>query len=388
MRILIANDGFGDAGGVQTYLDAVIANFASRGHDLALAYCSKEGTIDASGIAGTLRRFHVQAGADAAFTAIREWAPDICYSHNMDDVRVDRRLGTLSPIVKFMHGYFGTCIGGLKTHGFPAPVACDRVYGPACAALYFPRRCGQRSPLAFVRQWRAAESHRSVRDVYAAFVVASEHMRREYVRSGIDESRVRANPLFSTERVVDRLLPPPKDPHVAFLGRMTPLKGGDLLIKAVAHAAVRLSRDIRVTFVGDGPARSDWESLAARMGVRCEFVGWKKGDERWPLLSDASVVAVPSVWPEPFGLVGLEAGALGIPAVAFDVGGVSEWLRDGVNGVAVRAPAAAEGFGSALADLLADRARQVCLRAGARHVAREMTVGRHVDRLEAIFARC
>lgn len=182
MRILIANDGFGDAGGVQTYLDAVIMNLTRRGHEIALAYCTRNGHIDASLACGPLTKFQVSGpGTNRALADAREWAPDICYSNNMDDVEVDRALGDVAPIVKFMHGYFGTCIGGLKTHTFPTPVACDRVYGAACAALYLPRHCGQRSPLAMVRQWKVAESHRRVRRVYAAYIVASEHMRREYV---------------------------------------------------------------------------------------------------------------------------------------------------------------------------------------------------------------
>ena len=387
MRILVANDGFGDAGGVQIYLDAVIGNLVARGHELALAYCSAEGARDTSGASGRLPRFHIpNPDAASAFRSIQAWAPDICYSHNMDDVGVDRRLGAVAPIVKFMHGYFGTCIGGLKTHMFPSPVSCDRVYGPECLALYFPRHCGQLRPMKFLRHWRAAESHRQVRDVYATYVVASEHMRREYIRSGIDAGRVVANPLFCAQSIAPAPLPPPVEPRVVFLGRMTALKGGDLLVKAVAHASTLLGQDVRVTFIGDGAVRAAWQTLAARLGVSCEFRGWISGAERWPLVRDASVLAVPSIWPEPFGLVGLEAGAVGVPAVAVDVGGIREWLRDGVNGVAVGAPATPASFGAALARVLGDRHLLMRLREGALQVAREMTVDRHVDRLDALFS--
>jgi glycosyltransferase involved in cell wall biosynthesis len=98
------------------------------------------------------------------------------------------------------------------------------------------------------------------------------------------------------------------------------------------------------------------------------------------------VAAVPSLWPEPFGLVGLEAAAAGVATIAFNVGGISEWLRDGVNGVAVPAPPSADAFGAALAGVLSDRARLAALRAGARRLADEMTLASHLDRLEAVFA--
>ncbi len=77
-----------------------------------------------------------------------------------------------------------------------------------------------------------------------------------------------------------------------------------------------------------------------------------------------------------------------MPAVAVDVGGIREWLRDGQNGIVVAAPATPRSLGDALAAVLGDRDRQAALRAGAHQVAREMTLASHVDRLEAIFAAC
>jgi glycosyltransferase involved in cell wall biosynthesis len=385
MKILIANDGLNDAGGVQVYLDAVVEALRARGHSLAVAHCEASRPEGLSAVWRDVPRFQLAGpGGAEQSAALQEWSPHLCYSHNMDYVDVDATLTGIAPVVKFMHGYFGTCIGGQKMHAFPSPAPCNRVYGPACAALYLPCRCGRMSPSALIAGRRTAEAHRALHNKYAAVVVASEHMRSEYVRNGVDAARVHVNQLFPTHRLrADRSLP--GDPHVAFLGRMTRLKGGDLLIRAVHRAASRLSRPIRLTMIGDGPQRLEWEALADRLGVACTFTGWVEGDARWALVRAASIVAVPSVWPEPFGLVGLEAGALGVPAVAADVGGIGEWLHDGVNGVVVPAPASPESFGDALASLLADGTRLLALGAGARKVAMEMTLDGHVDRLESIF---
>ncbi len=386
MRILFANDGVSDVGGVQTYLDAVMAALEARGHSVAIAYCTDSGSDGDGGISRRLQRFSLAGQRRSeSFDAIRQWSPEVCFSHNMNDLTVDRELEPIAPVVKFMHGYFGTCIGGLKMHAFPRPVACDRVFGPACMALYLPRRCGQLSPAVFINHWRWANDQRSTFESYSAIVVASEHMRREYVKNGCDARLVHVNPLFPTEMPDRALSPVPADPHVMFLGRMTALKGGDLLIRAVRRASDVLGRPIRLTMMGDGPQRGEWEALVRRLDVAGSFTGWLSGDDRWARLRAASLVALPSVWPEPFGLVGLEAGALGVPAIAADAGGITEWLRPGVNGVVVPQPVSARSFGDALASLLVDRELLAALRAGARGVAAEMTLEKHIDRLEVVL---
>ncbi len=402
MRILVANDGFSDAGGVQSYLDATIGCLVARGHMVAVAYCSDRGSPAINQTGHLFEQFQVTASRQPqAFDAIRRWQPDVCFSHNMRDHGVDAGLALVAPVVKFMHGYFGTCVGGLKMHAFPATIACDRKFGPSCAALYLTRRCGQLNPVTLVSEWQWAVAQRAMFDRYADIVVASEHMRREYTNNGVPAERVHANPLFATRPVVPARTPVPpvprsvdrvgpvdpadRDLHVVFLGRMTKLKGGDLLVRAVADASSRLGRPVHLTMIGDGPQRADWEALARALGVQAHFTGWLTGESRWPMVERASLLAIPSVWPEPFGLVGLEAAALGVPAVATDTGGIRDWLQHDINGVLVPAPASPSTFGERLASLLSDPARLAALGAGALDRAREMSVDAHVSRLEPIF---
>jgi glycosyltransferase involved in cell wall biosynthesis len=101
--------------------------------------------------------------------------------------------------------------------------------------------------------------------------------------------------------------------------------------------------------------------------------------------SRAALVAVPSLWPEPFGLVGLEAASLGIPAVAFDVGGVRQWLDPNRTGVLVDPASGSEGLGAAIAALLADRSTRVRLGERARLACDGMSRAAHLDRLEAVL---
>ncbi len=389
MRILLANDGFGDAGGVQNYLDAVAGGLAARGHELALLHRDAAPAPFAGRATSALPCFSTATeGIQAAVDRLASWAPDICFSHNMNVLDIDRALIARWPVIKFMHGYFGTCIGGQKRFGFPVAQPCDRRFGVACLALYGPRHCGELTPGAFIGHYGWARDQRALLSRYRTIVVASEHMRREFVRNGVPSSQIQVNPLFPTHAE------PPNDPvpgipaewTVAFVGRMTVLKGGDLLVDAVASASARLGRSIRLLLIGDGPQRRAWEERAAARGVPCASRGWLNGGERWRALAQATILALPSSWPEPFGLVGLEAGALGIPAVAFDVGGVREWLRPGINGyLAAADPPRASTFADALVDALSDERRLAAMGARAIDVAREMSLSRHLDALDCDF---
>ena len=385
MRILIANDGISDVGGVQSYLDCVLTGLAGRGHSVAVVYCSDSGKPEVSVVSRRFDSFTTGEGPEAAMAALRRWNPDVCFSHNVNDLRLEEALLESFPVVKFMHGYFGTCVGGQKMHAFPDRVPCERVFGAACLALYLPRHCCRWNPATLVRDWQWASAQHQLLDRYSAIVVASGHMRREYERNGVDATRIRVNPLFPTIRPGTVAHAVPAEPTVLFLSRMTSLKGGDLLIRAVDIAQRRLGRAIHLVMAGDGPQRVECEALASRLNLNCTFPGWLSGDARTAWLARASIAALPSTWPEPFGLVGLEAAAVGVPSIAFAVGGIGEWLRDGVNGVAVPAPLTAERFGEALAGVLADRQQLAGLRAGARRVADDMPVSAHLDRLESIF---
>lgn len=394
MRILIANDGISDVGGVQTYLGAVADGLAARGHKLAMIHC--DGAPAPLAIQAQIRglpQFNIAVeGIEPAFDRIARWAPDVCFSHNMNLLEVERALLDRWPVVKFMHGYFGTCIGGQKRFGFPIVQPCARRFGVACLALYGPRHCGELKAGSFVRQYRSAREQHVLLKRYRAIVVASEHMKREFVRNGVDPSRLHVNPLFTAhdkepDADAQRLRARDEECSIAFVGRMTGLKGGDLLVDAIAQASGRLGRTIRLLLIGDGPQRAVWERRASARQVPYTSTGWLNGDDLWAALRQARLLALPSTWPEPFGLVGLEAAALGIPAVAFDVGGVREWLRPGVNGYLAPAnPPRASGFADALVAALGNADELQTMGARAIGVAKEMSLVRHLDRLDRIFS--
>jgi glycosyltransferase involved in cell wall biosynthesis len=171
--------------------------------------------------------------------------------------------------------------------------------------------------------------------------------------------------------------------RVVFAGRIVAPKGVGVLIRA--------AREVDAEFVicGDGWRLEEMRELAARTGVadRVRFTGWLDPQQLALEIAEASVVAIPSVWPEPFGLGGIEAFEAGRPVVASLTGGIGDWLEHGVNGLAVR-PGHASDLAGALNEILADPARQSAMgEAGRKMTAARFTSEHHREALGECYRR-
>jgi len=163
--------------------------------------------------------------------------------------------------------------------------------------------------------------------------------RLSVVQPGVDLDRFR--PITgSTVAARRRLGLPERGYVVAFVGRIQPLKGPDVLINALAHSPLR-EEDVTVVICG-GPSGSGLDrptsliELASSLGVshKVRFLPPQTGEALASLYRAADLVAVPS-HNESFGLVALEAQACGTPVVAAAVGGLVTAVTDGVSGVLV-----------------------------------------------------
>jgi glycosyltransferase involved in cell wall biosynthesis len=124
----------------------------------------------------------------------------------------------------------------------------------------------------------------------------------------------------------------PDSPLILFVGRLAWQKGPDMLVDA-APGLLREHSGGQFAFVGDGQMRRGLETRARSLPVR--FLGRLDDADYVSLLNASDIVAIPSR-NEPFGLVLLEAWSAGRCVVASDVGGLSENIEHGTDGVKVR----------------------------------------------------
>ena len=138
------------------------------------------------------------------------------------------------------------------------------------------------------------------------------------------------------------LRPVPADPsYLAFLGRISPEKRVDRAIHIAERCGLPLKIAAKVDAVDHDYFEEMIKPLLAKPNV--EFIGEITDAQKSEFLSNAFALLVPIDWPEPFGLVMIEAMACGAPVIAFNRGAVSELIDDGVTGFVVEDETSAVG---------------------------------------------
>jgi len=123
--------------------------------------------------------------------------------------------------------------------------------------------------------------------------------------------------------------------YLAFLGRISPEKRLDRAIDIARRVGMKLRVAAKVDRVDRDYFRETIQPLLREAGPRVEFTGEVGGREKDEFLGNAYALLFPIDWPEPFGLVMIEALACGTPVIAYRHGSVPEVLEDGVTGFIV-----------------------------------------------------
>jgi glycosyltransferase involved in cell wall biosynthesis len=300
----------------------------------------------------------------------------VVHLHGLADARSVRTLRDVAATVASAHGWAG-CAPGSRYFG--AGRECQRSHGPGCIAHMLISNCKHtwdpRSTLSSYRQTRDRLDALRAADATVAYSSAvAAHLRDNGV------ANVRVIPLS----VAAPATPPPYPscaPRVTFVGRLSAAKGVSVLLASARRF------EAQIDVVGDGWQRAALERAARRLGLgdRVTFHGWRGADQLTATYASAHVVVMPSLWPEPFGMVGLEAMAQARPVIASSTGGIGDWLEHERTGLMV-SPGDPDELGDAIATLLSgpNIARAMGL-AGHQAVRHRSTDEAHVSALLAVY---
>jgi glycogen(starch) synthase len=179
---------------------------------------------------------------------------------------------------------------------------------------------------------------------------------------------------------------PVKEPRLFCAGRLVKEKGFDLALRAFASVVARFP-NARLTIAGDGPARLELEELARelRLNSAVDFLGWVEPERIPELMSQSTIVVMPSRWQEPFGLVSLQGSQMERPVVASRVGGLPEVVADGETGLLVENEDV-NGLASAIIHLIENpRIAQQMGKAGRKRAQRLYSIEAHVAAYEKLY---
>jgi glycosyltransferase involved in cell wall biosynthesis len=376
--VLLVTPRWARDGGVGAHVEASAAALAAAGTRVSILAARIESSERLDGV--TLYRspalFKSGAPMDVRFGEALSERPAVIHLNQLDDPDVVAYLRQSAPVTISAHGYLG-CTSGV--HYFRPGQECQRAHGPGCIPNLLARGCAHtRDPRSLPASYRqATRALEALRGADLAISYSSA-MDRHLATNGVQRRSV--VPYFPT------LAAKAGSGHaerrrVLFAGRIVTPKGVGTLVRAARKV------DAEFVICGDGWQLPAMRKLARRLGVeeRVRFTGWLAADQLAQEFADASVVVVPSLWPEPFGIVGIEAFAAGRPVIASATGGIGDWLEDGVSGLAV-APGDARSLARALGELLADPGRQRRMGAAGRAmVAAKFSSEQHVAAIHQAY---
>jgi glycosyltransferase involved in cell wall biosynthesis len=157
-----------------------------------------------------------------------------------------------------------------------------------------------------------------------AFIVMNNFCRDKFIKGGLPAGKIFIKPHFVWPDPGER--PQPGD-YALFVGRLSEEKGVRLLLKAWLRIV-----ELPLVIVGDGPLKQEVDCAAGSAG-RIRLLGWRPAQDVVRIMRGARFLVFPSLWPEPFGRVIIEAFACGLPVLATRAGAPGEMVHDGRTGL-------------------------------------------------------
>ena len=289
---------------------------------------------------------------------IKAVKPDLIHVHNI-----------LNPHLLEILAEAGSAIMTVQDHRFFCPgrgkvrldgEICHEPFGRSCAGCFSDQDY-------FERMLDLVRARRDCLTRFKALTVLSNYMRDELILAGVDADGIQVIPPFF--HGLDRHTGPAGDGRdILFVGRLVWAKGIFDLLEALALVPV----DFRLVVAGAGTVDQQVaeQVTALNLAERVDFQGWLPHCDLAALYGRARLVVMPSRWQEPFGIVGLEAQALGRPVAAYDVGGIRDWLKDGVTGF-LASPGDIPALAAAITRLIEEPVTATSLGEAGRHLTQE-----------------
>ncbi len=353
-----SNFGVGGSGGVETYLASL---FEHRPPDVSDRVIKSLKNIDQS-----------------QFKLLHIHSPDLLL-----------QLTGECPAIFSVHNHSFYCPSGTKYLAEQRTI-CDRNFSYlGCTWGKLVDKCGSRRPLRTLRELQTTHQFLDVlKRLKITFIANSEYVRQELIQNGVSPEQtimLHCGISIPETATFPLSLEVHQNHRILFAGRIVSDKGLEWLLKTLIHTDPKIQLDI----AGEGWERPRLEKLATTLGLnkRITWHGWCNSDKLDKLYQQCFAVIFPSVWPEPAGLVTLEAYSRYRPVIGSAVGGIPEHLRDGETGILVPSNNI-QKMADSINELYRDYQKSRYMgEQGHTLLMKEFTMAAHVNNLRTIYPK-
>lgn len=340
MKILFVNELCGFFGGVEQNIYDTVLGLKERGHKCFLAYGqittrnveTYKSCFDDCFLTRNLPGNDMDEKSYSFDEIGKSLKPDVLYYHKVPEIHLNLNSFSEAGKMRMVHDHDLCCPRRHKYYTFNNRV-CDKKAGLNCWLDGAFLKRDSSKPAGF--SWNSIRGNmREMRRNYHldTILAGSRFMKEELIMNGFPEEKV-----FILPPVVnlnpDSPEPVPDENNILYVGQLIKGKGVDLLLDALR----KLTCGFNMTIIGAGNAMNSLKTQTKKLELEenVNFTGWVNNEVLDKYYKASKLVVVPSRWPEPFGMVGLEAMSRGRAVVGFDVGGIPDWLVHNVTGLLV-----------------------------------------------------
>ena len=325
-----------------------------------------------------LQPIHSRSAVAELEVAVDEFRPDVLHVENLfpliSPAVITAAAARRLPVVQAVRNFRHVCMAGTYFRDGHQCFDCREAGNPGPGVVH---GCYRGSRAQSTAMAASLVRHRSTWGLVGRFLPTSRYLAEHLEGAGIPGERIVVRPNFVADPGE-----PPTTPGSGFVfaGRLEEEKGLPILLEAWRLANEHVPGEL--TIAGAGPLQSV-AAAAARELPRLRVVGHVERAAVDALISGASAVVAPAVWPEPFGRTVIEAFARGRPVVATAVGGQAELVDDEVGWSCLPTP---ESLAAALVEAAGDTARATRGVAARRRYLDRFTEEASLDALAGAYA--
>jgi glycosyltransferase involved in cell wall biosynthesis len=325
MRVLIVHNGYRQRGGEDTVVANEHALLDRHGWETRLWTVSNDAIAGAwSTVTAALRTPYSPQARDRLAAVIAEFRPEVVHVHNffplLSPSIYDACRDAGVAVVQTLHNFRTICAGGMLLRDGRR---CEDCIGasPYHAVLHGCYRGSHIGSLPIARMIDVHRRRGTWRQKVDRFIALSAFAKGKFVAAGFPAERIAIKPNFTANLPVGGSA---ERAGALYVGRLSAEKGIATLLSAWEGL------DAPLRLIGDGPLRGLVDRAA---GARIVATGWLAPAAVADEMARAAFLVVPSIWPEGFPMVVVEALAQGLPIIASRMPALEEIVEDGVTGL-------------------------------------------------------